>query len=73
MFIYIYYKMPGLRMFKTSYYSNIGANTPVVAGTIKAGCIRGRGSSTRMYNWCREHKTETSLCINQFITNNSSK
>jgi hypothetical protein len=60
--------MPGLRIFKTSYYSHIGANSPIVTGTIKLGSTKGRGSSTRMYNWCREHNSEPSLCINQFTT-----
>jgi hypothetical protein len=60
--------MPGLRMYKRSFYSNIGANEPIVAGTIKLGCTRGKGSSTRIFNWCHEHSPNPSECINQFIT-----
>ena len=60
--------MPGLRLFKTSYYSHIGANQPIEAGTIKIGSLKGRGSTTRMFNWCKTHSTNPSECINQFIT-----
>jgi len=59
--------MPGLRMFNRSFYSNIGANEPIEAGTINLGCTRGKGSSTRMYNYCRNKSANQSDCINQFI------
>jgi len=59
-------------MFKKNFYSNIGANQPIVAGTINLGCTRGRGSSTRMFNYCNKHSSNpsvnSSVCINQFIT-----
>ena len=32
------------------------------------GCTRGRGSTTRMFNYCKNHSQNPSLCINQFIT-----
>ena len=60
--------MPGLRLFKTSYYSHIGANEPIVAGTINIGSLKGRGSTTRMLNYCNERSANPSGCINQFIT-----
>ena len=60
--------MPGLKSFKKSFYSNIGANQPIVAGTINLGNTRGRGSSTRMFNYCKQHSENPSGCINQFIT-----
>jgi hypothetical protein len=68
--------MPGLQMFKRGFYSNIGANQPIVAGTINLGCTRGRGSSTRMFNYCNKRSSNpsgnssgnSSVCINQFIT-----
>jgi hypothetical protein len=63
--------MPGLRIFKTGFYSSIFANEPAGEGTIKLGCVRGRGSSTRMYNYCHSHTKNPSLCINDFITVNS--
>ena len=59
--------MPGLRLYQTSFYSNIGANQPIREGTINLGCTRGTGSSTRMYNYCREHTNYSSQCIYQFI------
>jgi len=60
--------MPGLQMFKKGFYSHIGANHPIVAGTINLGNTKGRGSSTRMFNYCKQHSASPSLCINQFIT-----
>jgi len=59
--------MPGLQLFKKGFYSHIGANQPIVGGTINLGATKGRGSSTRMFNWCTE-RTNSSLCINEFIT-----
>ena len=59
--------MPGLQLFKKGFYSHIGANQPIVAGTINLGCTKGRGSSTRMFNYCNK-KTNTSVCINNFTT-----
>ena len=55
-------------MFKRSFYSNIGANQPIAAGTINLGDTRGRGSSTRMFNYCKKRSSNPSGCINQFIT-----
>jgi hypothetical protein len=55
-------------MFKKGFYSHIGANKPIVAGTINLGSTKGRGSSTRMFNYCNQHSANPSECINQFIT-----
>ncbi len=60
--------MPGLRIFKNGFYQNIGANEPILEGTVKLGCTRGRGSSTRIYNYCRSHSSVPSVCINDFTT-----
>jgi len=62
--------MPGLKLFKKNSYANTFANEPVGVGTIKLGCTRGKGSSTRIFNWCHEHSSNPSGCINQFITVN---
>jgi len=59
--------MPGLRLYKNSYYQNIGANQPILEGTIKLGCTKGRGSSTRMFNYCKQTSQNPSSCIDQFI------
>ena len=58
--------MPGLQMFKKGFYSHIGANQPIVAGTINLGATKGRGSSTRMFNYCNQRSANPSECINQF-------
>ena len=55
-------------MFKRSFYSNIGANQPIVAGTINLGCTRGRGSSTRAFSYCKKKSSNPSVCIDKFIT-----
>ena len=54
-------------MFKKGFYSHIGANQPIVAGTINLGSTKGRGSSTRIFNNCNK-KNSYQSCINQFIT-----
>jgi hypothetical protein len=59
--------MPGLQLFKKGFYSHIGANRPIVAGTINLGNTKGRGSSTRIFNNCNKRQSYQS-CINQFIT-----
>ena len=40
----------------------------VTGPAINMGCTRGRGSTTRMFNYCRQHSANQILCINQFIT-----
>ena len=59
--------MPGLQMFKRGFYSHIGSNQSIVAGTINLGNTKGRGSSTRMFNYCKTHSPNPAGCINQFI------
>ena len=59
--------MPGLQLFKKGFYSHIGANRPIVEGTINLGSTKGRGSSTRMFNYCNQRSANPSECINQFI------
>jgi hypothetical protein len=59
--------MPGLQLFKKGFYSHIGATQPIVAGTINLGATKGRGSSTRMFNYCNQRSANPSECINQFI------
>ena len=59
--------MPGLQMFKKGFYSHIGANRPIVTGTINLCSTKGRGSSTRMFNYCNK-KNSYQSCINKFIS-----
>ena len=62
--------MPGLQMFKKGFYSHIGANQPIAAATINLGSTKGRGSSTRMFNYYK--KKESNLyCLHNFITINN--
>lgn len=34
---------------------------------IQMGTLRGMGSTTRKYNWCRSHTSNPELCINEFV------
>ena len=44
-----------------------GGNHRIAATTINLGSTKGRGSSTRMFNYCNKKESYT-YCINQFIT-----
>ena len=60
--------MPGSHLFNLGLYQKHFLSTSKVTGpAINMGCTRGRGSTTRMYNYCTK-KNSPSLCINQFIT-----
>ena len=39
----------------------------VSTAAVNMGCTKGRGSTTRMYNYCSK-KNSPSTCINQFVT-----
>lgn len=65
--------MPGSHLF------NLGLNqkhflstSRVSTAAVNMGCTRGRGSTTRMLNWCNKRSQNSSLCINQFITTSRS-
>jgi len=45
-----------------------GGNNKIAGVSINLGATKGRGSSTRMFNYCLQHSPTPSLCINQFIT-----
>jgi len=57
------------------FQKNFGGNHRIAGVSINLGCTKGRGSSTRMFNYCKTHSENPSECINQFIkinnTNNS--
>ena len=60
--------MPGSHLFNLGLYQKNFLSTSKVTGpAINMGCTRGRGSTTRMYNYCTK-KNPQSVCINQFIT-----
>jgi hypothetical protein len=52
------------------YQRGFGGNHKIAAPSINLGCTRGRGSSTRMFNYCTKRSPAPSTCINQFITIN---
>ena len=49
------------------YQKRFGGNNIIGTSAIKIGSTRGKGSSTRMFNYCKQHSKDTSECINQFI------
>ena len=46
---------------------HFGGNNKIAGVSINLGCTKGRGSSTRMFNYCNKKEAYTN-CINQFIT-----
>jgi len=44
-----------------------GGNHKIASVTINLGSTKGRGSSTRIFNYCNQHSANPSECINQFI------
>ena len=66
--------MPGSHLFNLGLFQkNFNSTSRVGSGAINMGCTRGRGSTTRMFNYCKEHSPNPSLCINQFINIRSSQ
>ena len=47
---------------------NLQANNLLSGGTINIGSTTGAGSSTRIYQYCKQHSKNPSLCINK-VTN----
>jgi hypothetical protein len=45
-----------------------GGNNKIEDVSINLGNTRGKASSTRMYNYCTQHSTTPSNCINEFIS-----
>ena len=46
----------------------LGAGHSIPTVAIHLGATKGRGSSTRMFNYCTKRSANPSECINQFIT-----
>jgi len=44
-----------------------GGNHKIAAATINLGCTKGRGSSTRIFNYCNKRENY-GFCLNQFVT-----
>jgi hypothetical protein len=51
---------------------HFGGNHKIANVSINLGSTKGRGSSTRMFNYCKERSANPSECINQFINVNVS-
>jgi len=65
--------MPGSHLFNLGLFQKHFLSTSRVTGpAINMGCTRGRGSTTRMYNYCTKRSLNSSLCIYEFITVRSS-
>jgi hypothetical protein len=61
--------MPGSHLFNLGLYQKHFLSTSKLTGpAINMGSTRGRGSTTRMFNYCTQRTPNPSLCINQFIT-----
>ena len=46
-----------------------GGNHRIADATINLGCTKGRGSSTRMFNYCKKRENNF-YCLNNFSTIN---
>jgi hypothetical protein len=44
-----------------------GGNHKIASATIYLGSTKGRGSTTRVFNYCNQRSANPSECINQFI------
>jgi hypothetical protein len=61
--------MPGSHLFNLGLFQKRFNSTSRVTGpAINIGCTKGRGSSTRILNWCKNYSPNPSLCVSQFIT-----
>jgi hypothetical protein len=60
--------MPGSKLFNLGLnQKHFGGNNKIAGVSINLGNTKGRGSSTRMFNFCNK-RDSYSYCINQFIT-----
>jgi hypothetical protein len=60
--------MPGSRLFNLGLnQKHFGGNNKIAGVSINLGNTKGRGSSTRMFNYCNKRENYTN-CIQQFIT-----
>jgi hypothetical protein len=50
------------------YQKRLGGNHNIAGVSINLGNTKGSASSTRMFNYCKQHSNTPSECINQFIT-----
>jgi hypothetical protein len=61
--------MPGSHLFTLGFnQKKFNSTSRVSTPAVKMGCTKGRGSTTRMFNYCTQKSPNPSLCIEQFIT-----
>ena len=46
---------------------NFNGSRPTSTAAVNMGAMRGKGSTSRMLNYCKTHSTNPSGCINQFV------
>jgi len=39
-------------------------NQKIIGGSVNTGCTKGRGSTTRQLNYCKNNSSNPELCIN---------
>jgi hypothetical protein len=49
------------------FQKKFNSTSRVSTAAVNMGCTKGRGSTTRMFNYCNKHSPNPSECINQFI------
>lgn len=49
------------------YQKRFGGNNKIANVSVNLGNTKGRGSSTRMFNYCKHHSKTPDTCIYQFI------
>lgn len=50
------------------YQKRFGGNNIITGASINMGSTKGKGSTTRMLNYCTKHTNVPSQCITSFIT-----
>ena len=59
--------MPGSKLFNLGLnQKRFGGNQQIAGVSVNLGSTKGRGSSTRMFNYCTKRESNM-YCLNQFI------
>lgn len=60
--------MPGSHLFNLGLFQKkFGGNNRIAGVSINLGSTKGRGSSTRMFNYCKQTNPQPENCIYKFI------
>jgi hypothetical protein len=49
------------------YVKKLQGNNLLSGGAIAIGATTGAGSSTRIYNYCKQHSKQNEICLNKII------